>query len=103
MKTDKIIALQDFIRQPFAFPGGYAKVLVMGDGELMCRDCAKDNYRLISSETRWCRNNLSGWCVLGVEVYWEGADVNCCHCGCDIKSEYGDPECPEGWDKVEAD
>ena len=92
MKNDKIVTLQDFIREPYVFPGGYAKVLVMADGEPMCHQCAKDNYRQISDSTRHNYGPSDGWAVWGSEIYWEGPDVQCCNCNAPIKSEYGDPE-----------
>lgn len=47
-----LVEVREFIRHPFAFPGGYPKVLIMQDGETLCATCAKAEYRQISNATR---------------------------------------------------
>lgn len=32
---------------------------------------------------------------VAVEVYWEGPDDTCSHCGASLPSEYGDPDAGE--------
>lgn len=86
---ETMVTVREFIRQPFTLLGGYPRVLFMSDGECLCRQCAKDNYRLISEATR--DRDCSGWCAELVDVYWEGPVMNCAHCGADIESAYGDP------------
>ncbi len=49
---EKINALKNTIREPYAWPGGYEKILAMSDGELLCKGCAKENYREILSATK---------------------------------------------------
>lgn len=81
--------VRGFARQPYAWPGGYPLVLVMRDGEVVCSKCARENYRLISAETRagaWCGD----WRAAGVEVHWEGEAHTCGHCGANIDSAYGE-------------
>lgn len=90
---DSVNAIKDIIRAPYAWPGGYAKVLLMSDGECMCSACAKENYRLILRATRDNdRNDRSGWQAYGAQIHWEGAPMQCCNCNQDMPSEYGDPE-----------
>lgn len=88
MKT--IQSIKDIIRAPFAWPGGYAKILLMSDGEVICKGCAQDNYKLILRATR--EKDRSGWQAEGVFIHWEGAPLYCANCGCELQSEYGDPE-----------
>lgn len=64
MHNEKTAAVREFIRQPFAFPGGYPIVLVMSDG----------------------------WKAEGVLIHWEGAPECCDHCGAETESAYGDGE-----------
>lgn len=37
--------VKDFIRQPYAWPGGYPKILLMSDGGTICPACARGNLR----------------------------------------------------------
>ncbi len=85
-----IDAVKDMIRQPYAWPGGYAKVMIMADGDSMCAHCVKENYHSILRATR--DNDRSGWQAYAAEIHWEGAPLQCCGCAMDIPSEYGDPE-----------
>jgi hypothetical protein len=85
-------AVRDYIRQPYAFPGGYPKILIMGDCEVMCSECARKNYRLISQATRSGLIHES-WFAAAVDVYWEGEPLHCCMWGdCEkvIESAYGE-------------
>jgi len=91
MKNLTMEAVRDYIREPYAWPGGYPKVLIMGDGEVLCAKCARENYRVISSITRafaWS----DGWFAVDVEVYWEGEQLHCCNCTNVIESAYGEVE-----------
>lgn len=82
--------VRDYIRHPHAWPGGYTKILVMEDGEVVCPACAKANYRLISNSTRHASGD--GWDANGVNLYQEGPDLSCSNCNAVITSDYGDPE-----------
>ena len=93
MKNPALQAVQDFIRKPYTFPGGYPLILIMQDGGTLCRDCARTEYRLISDSTRKsCRD---GWQAEAVDIHWEGPPVSCDHCGSITESAYGDPETDE--------
>lgn len=46
------IAVRAAIRQGYAWPGGYALVAYTWDGQCLCMQCCKDNYRLIAMDTR---------------------------------------------------
>jgi hypothetical protein len=76
------------IRTGYAWPGGYQFQILMNDGCLMCTDCARDNYRLISYATR--HDSRDSWAALGAEIYWEGPTENCAHCNREITPEYSE-------------
>ena len=86
---DSVNAVKDIIRAPYAGPGGYAKILLMSDGECMCAACVKENYRLILRATR--SNDRSGWQAYATQIHWEGAPMQCANCNQDMPSEYGEP------------
>ncbi|NBW99714.1 hypothetical protein EBR03_09095 [bacterium] len=59
---EKINALKNVIRQPYAWPGGYEKIIAMSDGELVCKRCVKENYREIIFATK-TEEKFSQWAV----------------------------------------
>lgn len=92
-RNQLLIEVREFIRQPYAWPGGYPKILILHDGATICAKCAKGEYRQISNETRHCLSG--GWRAAAVGVHWEGAPVICEHCSAETESAYGDPEADE--------
>jgi len=91
MKNQILEKVKDAIRNPYAWPGGYPVYVVMADGELLCRDCARKNYKLIVQHVD-DSNMFGDWRALGAEVLWEGEDNHCGHCSCELESAYGEPE-----------
>ena len=87
---DSINSVKNIIRAPYSWPGGYSKQMVMNDGECLCAECVKDNYRLILRATR--DKDRSGWQAYSAEIHCEGAPLQCCNCNKEMPSEYGDPE-----------
>lgn len=79
--------LKGFIRQPYAWPGGYPLYLIMQDGEPLCNKCAKDNFRQIISASKYMNKS---WVAYAVDVNWEDATLYCSHCGELIESAYGE-------------
>ena len=92
MATERktIAAVKGFIREPYAFPGGYPKALFMSDGELLCPKCAKTEFRRIVAAT--LAHDRGGWQAAGVDILWEGPDECCAHCGTAMPTAYGDPD-----------
>jgi hypothetical protein len=93
MKSELMADVRDYIREPYAWPGGYPKVLYMADGEAMCAECARKNYRQISEATR--HHGDRDWAAGIVDIHWEGAPIQCCMWGdCEnvIESAYGEVE-----------
>lgn len=82
-----IEAVKQFIRQPFAWPGGYQQVLVMDDGECLCSECATSEFKLIVQATKDSRRD--SWQPSCVDIHWEGEPLTCAHCSNDIESAYG--------------
>lgn len=92
--NSKIEALKEAIRHPYCFPGGYSKLVLLSDGEYLCLKCAKNEFRQIVRATRLLERGYNdGWRLEAIDIYWEGPELNCAHCGCRIESEYGDPDC----------
>jgi hypothetical protein len=89
MKNQTLEQVKQAIRQPYAWPGGYPVYTVMSDGELICPQCARANYRLIAEATR--DNDRSDWEAVDVIVLWEGP-AQCAHCCKELESAYGDVE-----------
>ena len=87
MKNQTLEKVKDAIRNPFAWPGGYPVYTVMSDGELLCPDCARENYKLIVQATK--DQLRDGWQPEGSMILYEGSSY-CCHCGKDLESAYGE-------------
>lgn len=78
--------VRDAIRNPYAWPGGYQKSVVMNDGGLLCPSCARKEHRGIAHDT--LKGWRTGWDAAGVDCMWEG-DNYCYQCGAWL-SVYGD-------------
>ena len=80
-------------KAPFCFPGGYELRVIMADGEVLCRQCCRDNWSSIVAST--LHGDRDGWAVAGVDVLWEGPANTCPHCNVKLPTEYGDPDAEE--------
>ncbi len=79
--------LKQFIRQPYAWPGGYPCALIMAYGEVIDSRSARENFRLIR---RAMRDRLDRqWTPEEVFIYWEGPPLICAESGRLIESAYG--------------
>lgn len=88
MKNKKTASLREFIRQPYAWPGGYPLYAIMSDGSTLCKTCAKTEYRQIVRSTRAMSDD--GWRFMCVDINYEDQDLYCEHCGTQIESAYGE-------------
>ncbi len=81
---DEVNALKDVIRHPYAWPGGYERVLVTTDGGLICNKCAREEYYSMLHSTRGGYND--GWAVEGSAVVYSDEEefCNCDHCGKEV-------------------
>ena len=89
MKTQPdstIEKVKNFIRQPYAWPGGYPLFAVCSDGGCLCKTCATDNFELIAQST--IHLDRDGWQVAGIDVNWEDGELTCDNCGNRIESAY---------------
>ena len=94
MPTLNTREIKTAIRNPYAFPGGYALTLIMEDGETLCLDCARAEFRQIVQAAKDAERGSTGggWRAVGVDIHWEGPPLFCAHCNRELPSEYGDPE-----------
>jgi len=82
-------AIKDFIRSGgYAWPGGYPVVLLMSDGEILCADCARENFRLILKDTKH-GTPRDCWHAQLPCIHYEGGPLYCAHCNKAIESAYG--------------
>ena len=88
MNIAKSIELRKAIRAKYAWPGGYPMFLVMADGEALCMDCARKEYKQIAYANR--HGLRDGWKTEGADVNWEDNNLFCAHCGAQIESAYGE-------------
>ena len=80
--------IKQAIRDKYAWLGGYPLFLITSDGESLCIECGKKEYRQIAYAIR---HNLSnGWRVEAADVNWEDTALYCCHCDKQIESAYGE-------------
>ena len=76
------------VRSKFAWPGGYPLYLVMMDGESLCMDCARQEYRQIA-EAHY-HDKRGSWSSIGADVNWEDNFLFCSHCNTRIESAYAE-------------
>jgi hypothetical protein len=66
--------LVSILKQPFAWPGGYERLLVTTDGALLCSQCCKKEATRIMSD---CRDGYcTGWLPAGAT--YEAVSADCC-------------------------
>lgn len=95
--ADSILrTVRNAIRHPYAWPGGYPVYTVLADGALLCRECARRNYRRIADDTR---NQDDGWRALGAMILYETEQPEYCgDCNNELESAYGivhNHDCPD--------
>lgn len=56
--------LVSIVRQPYAWPGGYERLLVVEDGALLCSKCCRKEARRIMSDVR--DGYDTGWLPAGL-------------------------------------
>jgi hypothetical protein len=76
-------AIRAAIRNPYAWPGGYALFALTTDGGCLCMDCVKKNYRNISDSVRKGIND--GWRISGFDCTANSDGPLCCdHCNAEL-------------------
>jgi hypothetical protein len=79
----------NFVKQKYAWPGGYTMYLTMSDGEPLSHSSAMENYDLIARAIER-DDRESAWFPLGLEVNWEDGNLYCVHSNEKIEPIYGD-------------
>ena len=93
VSIDVLTAIKRALRDKYAWPGGYPLAILMSDGECLCIDCAKTEYRQLAySEIHKLRD---GWRPESPFINWEDTELFCAHCNKPIESAYGDNETEE--------
>ena len=86
VKVDK--SIKQAIRDKYAWPGVYPLYIVMADGEALCVECGKKEYRLLAEASR--DKDSSGWRPKAPDINWEDPNLYCCHCNERIESAYAE-------------
>lgn len=89
--AERLKMVKQFIRQPYAWPGGYPCYLLMADGGVLSHQAAKDNFKTIAFEVI-TNDTRDDWHPVSVEINWEDPDLYCDHTGQRIESAYAEPE-----------
>lgn len=79
------MTLSEYRKTSYAWPGGYAILALMNDGEILCFNCVQQEEIHEGGDT-------GEWCFKDTFIHWEGPPLICAHCYKELKSEYGDPE-----------
>lgn len=87
-EINRLKQVKEYIRNPYAWPGGYPKVLITVNGGCLCYNCARDEWTLICAES--FDNTSCGFRIAGVDVNWENSNLYCGHCDARIESAYGE-------------
>lgn len=69
------------------WPGCYPLYFITCDGEAMCFDCVRKEFRRIVADFL---TGDSGWKIAACEMNEENQDLFCCHCNEQIPSAWGD-------------
>lgn len=85
-----LAAVKAAIREPYAWPGGYPKFIVLDCGDALCVDCAKFHFRDVARDTIQSAHYRDGWSAAGADINWECPDLTCDNCHAHIPSAYGE-------------
>ena len=87
-------SIEYFMEHSYAWPGGYPMYGIMHDGECLCAKCKDKNKQLITDNTNCKKEDATDlqWRMVGAEINYEDEYLNCCHCGDNIQSAYGEEE-----------
>lgn len=75
--------LDEIIRNPFAWPGGYRVWSLMADGGHVSAEACKEEADTIRD------NGSNEWTIVDLFIHWEGDPLVCEHTGKFYDSEYG--------------
>ncbi len=89
--SERLAIVKRFIREPYAWPGGYPMYLVTRDGGALSHRACKECWREIVSSVLADQLN-SGWYPEGIDINWEDTDLYCDHTNERIESAYAEPD-----------
>jgi len=73
-------------KEPYAWPGGYPKYLLLNDGGCLCMKCAVSEAKSITNDI--ARNVDTGWFPWAWAINWEDTELYCDHCNDKIECAY---------------
>ncbi len=82
-----IAQVKETIRRPYSWPGGYRRLFLMSDGEIILPSTARDNFREVVTDMK---ANDGSWNIVDIYLHWDGAPLVDAHTGEQIDSEYGE-------------
>ena len=82
--------LKYFVRNKYAWPGGYPMFAVTKDGGVLSHEAVRENYPTILRAIRSGADPQ--WEVVGVDINWEDANLFCDHTNQRIESAYAEEE-----------
>lgn len=77
---------------PYAWPGGYPRYLLMGDGGCLCMKCAVTEGPSILREMAISFGADAAWQAVAFDINWEDENLYCDNCNEPIESAYGDDD-----------
>lgn len=88
--TDKNIQgaklVKDIVRNPYAFPGGYEKLAITGDGACLCSACITANFKNALHSTLF--GYRDGWDVQAVDLTCNSdGPITCDHCSKELNAD----------------
>ena len=75
--------LDEIIKNPFSFPGGYRVWAQMADGGTVSAEACKEEANTIRD------NGSDDWTIVELFIHWEGEPLMCEHTGEFYAAEYG--------------
>lgn len=87
-RVEILAAVKNAIREPYAWPGGYPRYIVMADGAALSVEAAKAEFPSICRST--LRGDRDGWRAADVAINWEDGELTCDHTGNRIPSAYAE-------------
>lgn len=89
MKINNTKELKQALRNgPYAWPGGYNTYFIADDGEALCHECVKDNFKQVLTAVK--DQDAGDWHLVAIDINYEDDNLYCAHCGVEIESAYGE-------------
>ena len=77
--------LNEIVKSPYAWPGGYRIWAQMADGGVLCAEACKEEQEAIRDA-----QGDPQWTIHALFVHWEGEPLTCDHTGATHNAEYSD-------------